>query len=181
MATVCMQRTRHTPTQAPCILLQSLWASIQPAWLIQWAMSSWCPSFPLAPTIFQSPFLWDSQSSKGSDWMGTSNLAFPHNVSLWVSILVLIYWWRKPLQTQLDKALIDEYSRISLRFITLIFDLASCVWFYPRCVPPHLAFMWVLGIWIQVFVIAWQVFYKLGHSVASVIFYLIFWSTVDHG
>lgn len=30
-------------------------------------------------------------------------------------------------------------------------------------IPPHSAFMWVLGIWIPVLMTVWQAFYQLGH------------------
>lgn len=94
-------------------------------------MFSWCPTSPLTHIFFSSPFPMGFPHRWGKEPDGDFHLRLSlcvNNACLWVSVPAPIccgkksvWWW-----------LICGYSRTSLGIISLIFFLASSVWFYPR-------------------------------------------------
>lgn len=107
--------------------------------LIERLLFSWCPTSPLGLVIFTLPLLQGSLSSERRDlveifYSGLSVLSHTvHNVWLWISTVLYILCRRKFLWWWLSKALLYEYSRMSLAVILLLLFLNKInIWFSPR-------------------------------------------------
>lgn len=57
--------------QALCVLLQTPWPRVRWLWCVEEALSPWCPSPPLALTLFLPPLPLGSRGPEGRDWMET--------------------------------------------------------------------------------------------------------------
>ena len=123
--TLFVHREPGADLRRPYACCFSLWVHISLTQLTQRALFSWHPLFPLTLILFLSYLRGDSLSSERRDSMETSHfeLCVPRilsTVHLWVFASVLVCCRKKPLHQWLNKALIYEYSRISLRLILFI-------------------------------------------------------------